>query len=141
MKLNDRLAFPMSLNLAPYTKPPASSYDGESDEGDDAMDGAEAGGRRVVGVEDEAIYELKGIVVHSGQFSFGHYYSFAKDPISGKWLKLDDDVVSEFDLADLESECFGGIQTTVNKWTNCVYKTEKTASVYNPQPSTLHPEP
>ena len=87
--------------------------------------------RRIDADPDEPLlYELKGIVVHSGQFSFGHYYSFAKDPITGKWLKLDDDQVSEFDLADLESECFGGIQTTVNKWTNCVYKTEKTASAY-----------
>ena len=90
----------------------------------------EATSKRRIDTDEPLLYELKGIVVHSGQFSFGHYYSFAKDPITGKWLKLDDDQVSEFDLADLESECFGGIQTTVNKWTNCVYKTEKTASAY-----------
>jgi len=127
VKLNDRLAFPMILNLAPYTKPPPSSFEGES--GEDGEGDCE-GGAGMLLEGDDALYELKGIVVHSGQFSFGHYYSFAKDPLSGKWLKLDDDQVSEFDLADLESECFGGIQTTVNKWTNCVYKTEKTASAY-----------
>jgi len=134
VKLNDRLAFNTVLDLAPYTKPP-KGQEGDSDE--DMSEETKAGGgpqeansKRRIDTDEPLLYELKGIVVHSGQFSFGHYYSFAKDPITGKWLKLDDDQVSEFDLADLESECFGGIQTTVNKWTNCVYKTEKTASAY-----------
>jgi ubiquitin C-terminal hydrolase len=135
VKLNDRLAFPTVLDLAPHTKPPK----GQDDDADHDMsvllesEGAgpkESNVKRRIDADEPLLYELKGIVVHSGQFSFGHYYSFAKDPITGKWLKLDDDQVSEFDLADLESECFGGIQTTVNKWTNCVYKTEKTASAY-----------
>ena len=135
VKLNDRLAFNTVLDLAPYTKPP-KGQEGDSDEEmsveRDAEEGAkkEPTSKRRMDTDEPLLYELKGIVVHSGQFSFGHYYSFAKDPITGKWLKLDDDQVSEFDLADLESECFGGIQTTVNKWTNCVYKTEKTASAY-----------
>jgi len=140
VKLNDRLAFPTVLDMAPYTKPP-KGQEGDSDEEmsvetrsrpSDPQEGAkkESNSKRRMDTDQPLLYELKGIVVHSGQFSFGHYYSFAKDPITGKWLKLDDDQVSEFDLADLESECFGGIQTTVNKWTNCVYKTEKTASAY-----------
>lgn len=138
VKLNDRLAFPMSLDFAPFTKPPKVEHEHDSGEEEDGLQGMLIGIQGTLIEEDVQdivseeglLYELKGIVVHSGQFSFGHYYSFAKDPISGKWLKLDDDQVSEFDMADLESECFGGIQTTVNKWTNCVYKTEKTASAY-----------
>ena len=128
IKINDRLAFPLVLDLTPFTRPPKVQRDQNGDSGDetDAFGGMVEEEPDVV----ESVYDLTGIVVHSGQFSFGHYYSFAKDPISGTWLKLDDDQVSEFDLADLESECFGGIQTTVNKWTNCVYKTEKTASAY-----------
>ena len=135
VKLNDRLAFQTVLDLAPYTKPP-KGQEGEEDEDMSVERDTEEGtplqskSKRRIDTDEPLLYELKGIVVHSGQFSFGHYYSFAKDPITGKWLKLDDDVVSEFDLVDLESECFGGIQTTVNKWTNCVYKTEKTASAY-----------
>jgi ubiquitin C-terminal hydrolase len=129
VKLNDRLAFPMVLDLAPFCKPPKVEHEGDG-EGDDADMDFGVDIEEIPDSGESLIYDLKGIVVHSGQFSFGHYYSFAEDPISGKWLKLDDDQVSEFDLADLESECFGGIQTTVNKWTNCVYKTEKTASAY-----------
>ncbi len=141
VKLNDRLAFPMALELAPFCKPSKVEHEGSREDaegnGGDQHAGAAQFDSDTMDIDEEVAdsgegltYDLKGIVVHSGQFSFGHYYSFAEDPISGKWLKLDDDQVSEFDLADLESECFGGIQTTVNKWTNCVYKTEKTASAY-----------
>mmetsp|Transcript_39620 Transcript_39620/g.93227 ORF Transcript_39620/g.93227 Transcript_39620/m.93227 type:complete len:2695 (+) Transcript_39620:129-8213(+) len=134
VKLNDRLAFPLTLDLAPYTKPPKSAVEDMEDETFASEHDTSVAGSDAMAVDKEGeeslVYDLKGIVVHSGQFSFGHYYSFAKDPISGKWLKLDDDQVSEFDLADMEGECFGGVQTTVNKWTNCVYKTEKSASAY-----------
>ena len=136
IKINDRLAFPMELDLARFTKPPKMAPNIEPEIGSDLENtrtGSETSDDPDFGMDDvtfESMYELRGIVVHSGQFSFGHYYSFAKDLASDKWLKLDDDQVSEFDLANLESECFGGIQTTVNKWTNCVFKTEKTASAY-----------
>ena len=60
-----------------------------------------------------AQYRLKGVVVHSGQASGGHYYSFIRDSgESGKWLKFDDCDVSEIELTDeeLTSQCFGGDQ-------------------------------
>jgi ubiquitin carboxyl-terminal hydrolase 9/24 len=62
-------------------------------------------------------YELVGVVVHSGQASAGHYYSFIKERTrsedrSGRnrWLKFNDTTVEEFDMNDttLEAECFGG---------------------------------
>ena len=62
-------------------------------------------------------YELVGVVVHSGQASAGHYYSFIKErkrpedrSCRNRWLKFNDTTVEEFDMNDttLEAECFGG---------------------------------
>lgn len=61
-------------------------------------------------------YELVGVVVHSGQASAGHYYSFIKERKRtenngrNRWLKFNDTTVEEFDMNDktLEAECFGG---------------------------------
>jgi hypothetical protein len=54
---------------------------------------------------------LKGIVVHSGTADSGHYYSFIKDykaENGEKWYEFNDNIVRDFDLADLANECFGG---------------------------------
>ena len=73
------------------------------------------------------IYDLSGIIVHSGQANAGHYYSFVKssqtddtidvaeisnklnDP-NEKWYKFNDTSVEEINLNDntLIEECFGG---------------------------------
>lgn len=55
-------------------------------------------------------YRLKGILVHSGVAQGGHYYSFIYDHVSEKWFKYDDEDVSPFDPANIETECFGGVQ-------------------------------
>lgn len=59
-------------------------------------------------------FKLKGIVVHSGTADSGHYYSFIKDYKSEngeKWYEFNDNIVRDFDLADLSNECFGGDET------------------------------
>ncbi|KAG6614817.1 Ubiquitin-specific protease [Phytophthora cinnamomi] len=55
-------------------------------------------------------YRLKGILVHSGVAQGGHYYSFIYDHVSEKWFKYDDEDVTPFDPANIEAECFGGVQ-------------------------------
>ncbi|GFW12475.1 ubiquitin carboxyl-terminal hydrolase 24 [Trichonephila clavipes] len=63
-----------------------------------------------------SIYELVGVLVHSGQANAGHYYSYIKERRldSGaklsKWFKFNDISVEEFEMNDLtiEAECFGG---------------------------------
>ncbi|OWZ18878.1 Ubiquitin-specific protease [Phytophthora megakarya] len=55
-------------------------------------------------------YRLKGILVHSGVAQGGHYYSFIYDHLSEKWFKYDDEDVTPFDPANIETECFGGVQ-------------------------------
>eukprot|EP00731_Ephydatia_muelleri_P019119 Em0011g1159a len=83
--------------------------------------------RRINTSSPKQLYDLTGIVVHSGQASAGHYYSFIKDKRSpamsiaedasvevshdtGCWLRFNDVVVDEFAMnqVSLESECFGG---------------------------------
>ncbi len=61
-------------------------------------------------------YRLRGVIIHSGQATGGHYYSYicvrnSEDPRLGKWFKFDDGDVSEVDLysdEDLRINCFGG---------------------------------
>ena len=60
-------------------------------------------------------YRLRGIVVHSGQASGGHYYSFIRhlDPEDReyRWYKFDDGEVTEIKMDDdeeLKAQCYGG---------------------------------
>ena len=60
-------------------------------------------------------YKLKGMVVHTGTADSGHYYSFIREHKSAdqkgqeeKWYEFNDNVVRDFDVADLPNECFGG---------------------------------
>ena len=58
---------PTNTDATPDDKEKEDKEKGEKDEGDD----------------DCTFYRLRGIVVHSGQASGGHYYSF----ISYRWVK------------------------------------------------------
>lgn len=57
---------------------------------------------------------MKGIVVHTGTADSGHYYSFIREANKEngeKWYEFNDNIVSDFDIADLGAECFGGEET------------------------------
>eukprot|EP00930_Biecheleria_cincta_P083188 TRINITY_DN72811_c0_g1_i1.p1 TRINITY_DN72811_c0_g1~~TRINITY_DN72811_c0_g1_i1.p1 ORF type:complete len:2471 (-),score=483.43 TRINITY_DN72811_c0_g1_i1:91-7461(-) len=84
VKLNHRVAFPLELDMAPYTE--------------EGKDGDAVPGCR---------YKLCGVQIHSGGAGGGHYYSYGK--VDGdKWLEFNDASVSEFSIDQLEAECFGG---------------------------------
>ena len=54
-------------------------------------------------------YKLRGMVVHSGQASGGHYYSYIQ--CDGTWFKFDDGDVTEIKMEDdeeLKAQCYGG---------------------------------
>ena len=40
------------------------------------------------------VYELTGVVNHSGDLNFGHYTADCKNPINGKWYTFNDSTVS-----------------------------------------------
>jgi hypothetical protein len=100
VKINDYLSFPLCLDLAPYTRPAADQgADGAPPGG--SPDGSKGGVRDLVQGEEEKpeplLYNLRGVIVHKGEASHGHYYCFMHKPDMG-WFRVDDETVTPFDL-------------------------------------------
>ena len=108
IKFNDYFEFPRVLDMEPYTVRGLAKMEGEliDDELVACDDATSSGGCTK--------YDLTGIVVHSGQASGGHYYSYilyTHADGSKKWYKFDDGDVAECKLDDEEEmrvQCFGG---------------------------------
>ncbi|XP_032578595.1 probable ubiquitin carboxyl-terminal hydrolase FAF isoform X4 [Drosophila sechellia] len=105
IKFNDYFEFPRILDMEPYTVSGLAKLEGEV---------VEVGDNCQTNVETTK-YELTGIVVHSGQASGGHYFSYilSKNPANGKcqWYKFDDGEVTECKMhedEEMKVECFGG---------------------------------
>ena len=47
--------------------------------------------------KSKLIYDLYGVVNHSGSLSGGHYYAYCKNKHTGKWYEHNDSSVSEMD--------------------------------------------
>lgn len=64
--------------------------------------------------EDKAadIFELVGVLVHSGTAESGHYYSYIRERPTNSdsevWVEFNDDTVSPWDPGQMENACFGG---------------------------------
>ncbi|XP_044752373.1 probable ubiquitin carboxyl-terminal hydrolase FAF-X [Coccinella septempunctata] len=104
IKFNDYFEFPRDLDMEPYTVQGLAKIEGEMIDCDLDSSGSEVCTK----------YRLSGIVVHSGQASGGHYYSYIRhrNP-SGeiRWYKFDDGDVSECRMGEDEEmkvQCFGG---------------------------------
>ena len=80
-------------------------------------------------VEQDSIYILKGIIVHTGSANSGHYYSFIYDrkridlPNEKRWLKFDDKKVSSLDIESIPEHSFGNKSngSPSGEKTNCAY--------------------
>ena len=108
IKFNDYFEFPRVLDMEPYTVWGLAKAEGEVID----YDIDEESNRDV-----STRYHLTGIVVHSGQASGGHYYSYIlhrppnDESGSPKWYKFDDGDVSECKMDDdeeMKNQCFGG---------------------------------
>lgn len=104
IKFNDYFEFPRDLDMEPYTVSGLAKIEGEIIDCD--LDS---------NTNDVCTkYKLSGIVVHSGQASGGHYYSYIRhrDPSGDvRWYKFDDGDVSECRMGEDEEmkvQCFGG---------------------------------
>ena len=86
-KINDNYEFPETFDAAPYL----------SDDADKS---------------ESWIYQLHGVLVHSGDLNAGHYYAFIKPTKDGWFYKYDDDRVTKATIREVNQESFGGI------WTN-----------------------
>lgn len=91
-KINDRFEFPQVIDMSPYhvdhLKDPEQPSPAD-------------------------MFELVGILVHSGTTESGHYYSYIRErPIPRSqhptWVEFNDADVSRFDPANIPDQCFGG---------------------------------
>lgn len=139
-KVRDRFEFPEELDLFPYTADGLAAAEAEA--ANAAANGSEAGGSlgrqsstgggdaasasagsgMAAAAHPEYMYDLAGIVVHSGSAFTGHYYSYAREREalaafassgnarrrSNGWFCFDDKSVRTWDPCHLESDCFGG---------------------------------
>lgn len=83
MKVNDRHEFPEEFDASPYLS--------------DDVDRSEPW-----------TYQLHGVLVHSGDFNAGHYYSFLKPTKDGSFYKFDDDRVTKTLTKEVLEDNYGG---------------------------------
>eukprot|EP01111_Echinosteliopsis_oligospora_P012912 TRINITY_DN4502_c0_g1_i1.p1 TRINITY_DN4502_c0_g1~~TRINITY_DN4502_c0_g1_i1.p1 ORF type:complete len:1110 (+),score=317.42 TRINITY_DN4502_c0_g1_i1:80-3409(+) len=84
VKVNDKYEFPQVLDLTKY-------MDTEVDT-----------------KTDPPIYNLHGVLVHSGDVHGGHYYAFIRPSVKPNWFKFDDDRVTVATDAQAIDDNFGG---------------------------------
>jgi len=103
IKVNDYFQFPREIDLFPYTL------------GHIEMQEKGIKRRRE---DTEEIYELVGVLVHTGTAESGHYYSYIRDPrpregVSDpnvKWYEFNDSEVKPWRVEELDHWCFGGTE-------------------------------
>ena len=83
MKVNDRYEFPEVWDASPYLSESADK-------------------------SEPYIYQLHGVLVHSGDFNAGHYYAFLKPTADGHFYRFDDDRVTRATLKEALDDNFGG---------------------------------
>lgn len=90
-KINDEFKFPRLIDMTPY------KVEHLSDPGSP--------------VEPD-MFELVGVLVHTGTAESGHYYSYTRERSSNGttplWVEFNDSDVSKFDPATIADHCFGG---------------------------------
>ena len=57
--------------------------------------------------DNDFVYHLMGIICHQGQATAGHYYSIIRDQKHDRWLKFNNEIVTEYDIGALPVDCFG----------------------------------
>ncbi len=109
IKFNDYFEFPREFDMDPYTVAGLAKIEGEV-----IHDERESSDENEEEAPHSTRYRLVGVVVHSGQASGGHYYSYIlqrNGDGNGKWYKFDDGEVTECRMDDdeeMKNQCFGG---------------------------------
>ena len=88
-KLNNRFEFPLKLNMKKY-------FIEEEDK------------NKINKQDDDYEYNLIGINIHKGNAEGGHFVSVIKEQNGDKWYEYDDQIIRDFDINNLDDECFGG---------------------------------
>ncbi|KFA72723.1 hypothetical protein S40288_07612 [Stachybotrys chartarum IBT 40288] len=110
-KINDYFSFPAKIDMRPYTIEHLS--DDRKDDGED-------------------IFELVGILVHSGTAESGHYYSYIRERQAGRggqsWVEFNDETVTPWDPNQMEASTFGGPDRSSYEPSGMIY--DKSYSAY-----------
>lgn len=138
IKINDHLEFPHTVDFTPWTSAGLQASDKSSSQGgqysevdlsdlvndESSMDdllkpqkSADSEGfedlllgetKKQQTQEDSNLYELVGVLVHSGSANSGHYYSYIKERDGQqRWLEFNDRKVTDFDITLLAEKCYG----------------------------------
>ncbi|KAE8554713.1 hypothetical protein EYB25_003254 [Talaromyces marneffei] len=90
-KINDEFQFPERIDMTPYKVEYLSDSNMKL---------------------EEDMFELVGVLVHSGTAESGHYYSYIRErPTAGtkkSWVEFNDADVTSFDPSKIAEQCFGG---------------------------------
>ncbi|KAJ5088051.1 hypothetical protein N7456_011667 [Penicillium angulare] len=90
-KINDEFQFPDKIDMTPYNVEHLSEPESPV---------------------DSDVFELVGVLVHTGTAESGHYYSYTRErPAAGvlpSWVEFNDSDVSRFDPSTIADQCFGG---------------------------------
>mmetsp|Transcript_2827 Transcript_2827/g.3753 ORF Transcript_2827/g.3753 Transcript_2827/m.3753 type:complete len:1339 (-) Transcript_2827:16-4032(-) len=123
VKLNDEIKFPNWLEMKNYMigDDVAKQLQSTKD-----MDQIEA---------PQIVYELYGILVHSGSAGFGHYYAYIKNFTDAKWYKFNDEQVTlvataDNDITSYLSSFQNQPQTTGYSWMNVQSSIQRSATPY-----------
>ncbi|MGH0135317.1 UNVERIFIED_CONTAM: hypothetical protein FKN15_029066 [Acipenser sinensis] len=113
IKFNDYFEFPRELDMEPYTVAGVAKLEGDDVNPENQVIQNEPTENEQPG---STKYRLVGVLVHSGQASGGHYYSYiiqrnGGDGEKNRWYKFDDGDVTECKMDDdeeMKNQCFGG---------------------------------
>lgn len=90
-KINDQFEFPDRIDMTPYNVNFLSDTSAH--------------------VEPD-VFELVGVLVHTGTAESGHYYSYTRERptagATGSWVEFNDADVSSFNASTIADQCFGG---------------------------------
>ncbi|PGH23651.1 hypothetical protein AJ80_02257 [Polytolypa hystricis UAMH7299] len=97
-KINDEFHFPERIDMTPFTVEHLSNPNDPI-----APD----------------IFELVGVLVHSGTAESGHYYSYIRERptaanYSDSWVEFNDSDVSRFEPSKIPDQCFGGMNDSIH---------------------------
>ncbi|XP_077001872.1 ubiquitin carboxyl-terminal hydrolase 9X isoform X2 [Tamandua tetradactyla] len=114
IKFNDYFEFPRELDMEPYTVAGVAKLEGDNVNPESQL--IQQNEQPESEIAGSTKYRLVGVLVHSGQASGGHYYSYiiqrnGGDGERNRWYKFDDGDVTECKMDDdeeMKNQCFGG---------------------------------